>query len=261
MRGTGVLKISRMPVSMSDQQAAVSLLFPEGERPTTASVRACLAMSENFEISFEPSDSEIGGGELIWLELLGNGLTFDLVGMSPGPFTELPPQRGETGGGQPLGRVEAVTLVPGPHIATSTGSLPVLKALACLAAALSNLPETTGVAWHAARNRTDPTIFRKAIDSWAEGGVFPGLVLTSIALAPDKGLHSEGLALFTGQEIRIEPELAQDPVSATKLAVRLFDLLVGQGPVLSRENLAGPDGTPLVLKPSANQRFVRVGLA
>jgi hypothetical protein len=71
-------------------------------------------------------------------------------------------------------------------------------------------------------------------------------------------MQSEGLALFTGQELRIEPELAEDKAAAAKIAVRLIDLLVAEGTLAAPRRIAGADGSPLRLEPSANGRFVRV---
>jgi hypothetical protein len=93
---------------------------------------------------------------------------------------------------------------------------------------------------------------------WIEGGVFPGLGLTALAPNPDGGIHSEGLALFTGQELRIEPELMSDKAAGAKIAVRLIDYLVEVGQIGTSQRINGPDGRPLRLEPSANGRFVRV---
>lgn len=251
-----------MPGSIAESKAAVSLLFSEGERPSSETVREFLGNSGEYEISFAPSESEQVEGEPLWLELLANGLTFDLVGLAPGPLIELPPRRNSHAVDPLVGaKLEAISLTPSPHIATSVGMTPVLRSLAALAADLSAMSGVERIVWHSARSATEPETFRKAVGSWVDGGVFPGLVLTSIALAPDKGLQSEGFSLFTGQDLRIEPELAADPLKATKLAVRLFDLLVDMDPIRSREELVGPDGTRLQLEPSANGLFVRVSRA
>jgi hypothetical protein len=88
--------------------------------------------------------------------------------------------------------------------------------------------------------------------------VFPALGLTALAEVGDGGLHSEGLAFFTGQELRIEPELAGDKAAAARLAVRLINELVERGRIDQPERIAGPQGEPLKLAPSENGRFVRV---
>ncbi len=101
-------------------------------------------------------------------------------------------------------------------------------------------------------------MFRRAISHWIEGGVFPGLMLTSVCVVPDGGLQTEGLGIFIGQELRIEPDLAIDRPSGTKLAIRLIDFLIVHGRVSAPDRIIGPDGAPLRIEPSENGRFVRV---
>jgi hypothetical protein len=74
-------------------------------------------------------------------------------------------------------------------------------------------------------------------------------------------MQSEGLAFFTGQELRIEPELAAAGPRAAQIALRLIHALVERGPVEGPENVLGPSGEPLRLQPSPNRRFVRVTAA
>ena len=93
---------------------------------------------------------------------------------------------------------------------------------------------------------------------WIDGGVFPGLGLTALAVSPDGGMQSEGLSLFAGQELRIEPELIADMAAGAKIGVRLIDYMVERGRIDAPQKVTGPDGQPLRLEPSANGRFIRV---
>jgi hypothetical protein len=136
--------------------------------------------------------------------------------------------------------------------------MPVVRTLAWLGAILAPIAGTEAVAWHSARCWCAPGYFRDGVLRWIEGGAFPSLGLTALAVAPDGGMQSEGLALFTGQELRIEPELAEDKAAAAKTAVRLIDLLVAEGTLAAPQRIAGADGSRLRLEPSANGRFVRV---
>ena len=136
--------------------------------------------------------------------------------------------------------------------------LPVVRSLAWLAARLADLPGARAVAWHPARNWCEAAHFRDSVLRWIEGGVFPGLGLASLVPAPDGGLQSQGLALFTGQELRLEPELAEDRAAGAKIALRLMHWLVEHGRLDAPERLPGPDGQTLRLEPSENARFVRV---
>jgi hypothetical protein len=251
---------------------AVSLLFAAGRRPGSEAIRQLAERQGGFSVSFDPSvEAEGGGGpanevappyaaEPIWLELLANGLTFDLSGLAEGAPDRpppcihgfaLPPQA------EPLA-MEAVTLRPGPHLAGGHALLPIVRSLAWLAATLAQIDGTEAVAWHAARSWCGRDYFRSGVLSWVEGGVFPGLGLTALATGADGGMQSEGLALFTGQELRIEPEVMQDPAEGAKLGLRMIDWLVASGRIEARQTIVGPDGQPLRVEPSANGRFVRV---
>jgi hypothetical protein len=251
--------------------SAVSLLFAAGRRPEAAAIRDFVARNGGFSISFDPSVDRAtgdasagnpsfgaeGGG---WLELLVNGLTFDLVGLRPGAPAEPPPcvHGYALGAGAEAGGLETLTVRPGPHMAGGHGFPPVVRALAWLAATLSRLDGVEAVAWQPARSWSGAEYFRAGVLRWLEGGVFPGLGLTALAMAPDGGMQSEGLALFAAQDLRIEPELMQDKAEGAKIGLRLIDYLAENGPIDAPQRLVGPAGQPLRLEPSANGRFVRV---
>lgn len=258
--GTRGLTISGASYSSSERRAAVSLLFSQGTRPCARDISALAEGAAAFSISLDPStgpggDPQAGG----WLELLTSGLTFDLNGLAPGPAAERPPYRYSLGVDQEdLHTLEAITLVPGPHLSGGAGILPIIRTLAALGGSLSRIEGVRAVAWHSSRCWCEPRLYRAEMERWTQGGVFPALMLTSLVMAPDGGMQSEGLALITGQELRLEPEMVGDPTEASKLAVRLVDHLVELGKVGSREIIAGPDGAPLRLDPSPNGQFVRI---
>lgn len=245
--------------------ATAVLLFEPGRRPASQTIQSLAAMRGNFAVSFDPAqqgegsgDGEEGQGR--WLELLANGLTFDLVGLAPGQPTALPPcghRFGLSDDDSPA-RLEAVTLRPGPHLAGGARMIPVIRSLAWLAAELADLPGVRVVAWPAGRIWCGPDHFRGAVLRWSEGGVFPGLGLAALAVAADGGMQSEGMALFIGQELRIEPDLVHDRATGAKLGVRLLHWLFEHGPVAEPQIVAGPDGEELRLAPSPNGQFVRV---
>jgi hypothetical protein len=187
-------------------------------------------------------------------------MTFDLTGLASGPSAEPPPcvhGYALAADADPIG-LEAVTLRPGPHLLGGSRLLPVVRALASLTAVLAELDGVEAVAWHPARSWNGAAYFRERVGRWVEGGVFPGLGLTSLVLTPDGGMQSEGLALFTGQELRLEPELMSDRVEGAKIGVRLIDRLVATGKIDRPQRIAESGTEPLRLEPSANGRFVRV---
>nr|WP_166175767.1 hypothetical protein [Altererythrobacter segetis] len=246
--------------------SAVSLLFAAGRRPEAAAIRDFAQRHGGFAISFDPSVDRATATAPIddqgqdWLELLASGLTFDLVGLRPGPPSEPPPcvhayalaANAEAAG------LEAITMRPGPHLAGGHTMLPVVRSLAWLAATLSEIEGVEAVAWQPARSWSGPAYFRGGVLRWIEGGVFPGLGLTALAVTPDGGMQSEGLSLFAGQDLRIEPELMLDKAEGAKIGVRLIDFLVEAGPIDAPQRVTGPDGQALRLEPSANGRFIRV---
>jgi hypothetical protein len=244
--------------------SAASVLFGPRGRPGKDAVRAVSEADGGFMISLDPTSAarpEDGtGGEGVWLELLANGMTFDLTGLAPGPAAERPAMRHSYGLPETIGEqaLEAITLRPGPHLAAGGTMLPVVRCLAWVAARLATLPGAVAVSWHPARCWSAPQAFRAGVTRWVEGGVFPAFSLAALAQTADGALQSEGLALFSGQELRIEPDLAEDRASAGKIGLRLLHWLVETGTLAEAQEIAGPDGERLRLEPSANGRFVRV---
>lgn len=242
----------------------MSLLFEQGNRPSGRDVHSLAKRDGGFSVTFDPGEDRAaadkgGEGAPVWLELLESGLSFDLTGLAPGPPAVRPPYRRSLGVEEgEIHALDALTLSPGPHLAGSSGMVPILRTLAALAGSLAQLEGVRAVCWHSSRCWTDPGLYSQGVTRWIEGGVFPALTLTSLVMTTDRGMHSEGLALFTGQELRLEPELVKDPAGAAKLAVRLIDHLIERGRVARRESMAGPDEVSLRLEPSANGQFVRV---
>ena len=225
-------------------------------------VRALASHDAAFAISLEPDwegPSTSGAAQAArWVELLTNGLTFDLEGITPGESQPLPPRGFAYGlpAAFPQGPLEAISVRPGPHIAAGGRMLPVVRGTAWLAARLAALPNVQAVAWHPARTWSGPQHFRDSVVRWAEGGAFPGLGLTALAPTPEGGLQSEGLALFTGQELRLDPRLVTDRAAGARLALRLLHWLVENGGLEREATLTGPSGEPLLLGPSSSGRFV-----
>lgn len=148
--------------------------------------------------------------------------------------------------------------MPGPHLLGNNVMMPVMRCLALLAAKLSGLPGVRAVAWHPARTWNSPAHFYGGVERWIEGGVFPGLGLTALAQCENGGIRSEGLALFTGQELYLTPPLAQDRAEGAKLALRLIHWLVENGRLERSEIMTAPDGSPLRLEPLENQSIIEV---
>lgn len=236
----------------------LSLLFQPEARPNAADVLVLGVRGGVFSISSKPADDGVKG--VTWLELLTNGLTFDLQRLAPSLpraipgfmyFYDLP-------GTFDASACEAITLEPGPHLEGGANLLPVVRSQMALALELCSLPGLAAVGWQPARSLSSPGHFRKSIARWLEGGVFPGLGLTAIAEAAGGGLRTEGLAFFTGQELAIDKELANDRPAAARLALRLVHELVETGSVSAPEHIEGADGEALLLEPTDKGQVVRV---
>lgn len=245
---------------------AASLLFLPGRRPSAAEVRAAAQRDGGFTISLDPADDAPANADpeaLRWLELLANGLTFDLEGLRPGEAEPVPPAGHLYGLPADFapGMLEAVTLRPGPHLRAGGTMVPVVRGMAWLMARLAQMPFVQAVAWHPARTWCSPRHFSDSVIRWADGGPFPGLGLTALAPTPEGGLQSEGLSLFTGQELRIEPHLVSDRAAGARLALRMLHWLVENGQLTGQVTLAGPGGEALVLDPSTSGRFVSASRA
>lgn len=242
-------------------EPGLSLLFTPGHRPTAAEVRGLgerMATAGErpgaFALGHQPSDAEG------WLELLVSGLSFDLTGLAPASPARAPARCHAFGldGPELPGDLEAVRLMPSPHIIGGAALPPVVRTITALTVALTQLGHVRAVCWHPAGTVTETALFVRMIGAWLDGGPFPSLSLTALVRDIDGGWRSEGLAFFTGQELRIEPDADSPPGEARKLAVRLIHRLVEQGPVDTVGELFGPDGSLLDVEPSLDGRLVRI---
>jgi hypothetical protein len=204
-----------------------------------------------------------GGGALasVGVELLRDGMTYDLLGAAPGPAFGIPPSRHRLGVSAELAEAEceALALRPGPHLASGARTLPVVRTMMSVASMIvAHLPGLRAVAWPVAGTVIGPDFFVSSMTAWIAGGAFPALGLTAFAPDSDQTLRSEGLAFFIGQELRLEPAIAADRVAATHLGIRLVNHLVGHGRVRATEAILGPEGERYTLDPDRDGRLVSV---
>lgn len=224
------------------QQAGLSLLFNSGTRPDAEAVTALAATAcevVSFGISHRPAEHPY------WLELLVLGLTFDLQGLSPGiPATADPAIHGYAVQPAALAGLEVLTVRPGPHLAAGGTLRPVIRALAALGCELARLPGLVAIGWGSARTVMTPVYYRQVVGAWLAGGAFPGLGLTALVRSAQGVIDTEGLALFIGHELRLEPLAGESPADAARYALRLIHLLVANGPYPSGPG-QGPEGDQL----------------
>lgn len=236
----------------------MSLLHAGGQRPTADDIARLLDGAVEPPLPPARISHRPDGGEG-WLELLASGLTFDISGLEPaGPVFPEPALHlfGLSGDVRDLA-LEAVTLAPGQHVASGAAMLPVVRVMNGLAARLASLPGVRAVVWHPARSWMEPEYFIRIVTGWLGGGAFPALGLTALARTAD-GLESNGLDFFTGQELQIAGREGEPPAAIARLAARIIDLLVRQGPLRETIALPGPDGEELLVEPAADGRIVKV---
>lgn len=236
-----------------------SLLCAPGSRPGAAEIERLLQAppardTQLVRISHRPDDAEG------WVELLASGLTFDLAGLAPAAPALRPAvshrfNLAEAVAAEPL---EAVSLLPGEHVAAAGAQVTVVRILAGIAARLALLPGVRAVCWHPIASWMEPGYFNRIVSAWLAGGVFPALGLTTFQPAGEGRLTTLGMACFTGQELLVDIAPGEPRSETTKLAVRVVDQLVRHGPVQDRMTLVSPAGEPLVVAPEPGGKVLRL---
>ncbi|MDG2004572.1 MAG: hypothetical protein P8J20_14720 [Novosphingobium sp.] len=246
---------------MLDKQqlhAGLSLIFAVGQRPSVDDIDRLLATSEasllGAQISHRADDSEG------WVELLASGLTFDLEGLDPAPSSGIPEALHRFGVDDEFtaSPLEAISLLPGQHIAGGNAMMPVVKTMAGLVANLALHLTAKAVCWHPAGTWMDPNYFARIVLNWQSGGAFPALGLTGIDQTEDGHVVSNGLDYFVGQEVQVEAAPGEPPAETVKLAMRVIDYMVLHGPLKAPRKLDGPSGETLMAEPSQYGQLVWV---
>ena len=273
-RGAGTISLSQHAES-----SGLQLLFAPGKRPTRAAILRFVSQQRAIALSHDPAGEAgdrlmvshgepMSGGDTgpgtqadVWLELLRDGLTYDLHGLAPGPARAAAPISHRFDFAprpEPTG-FEAIGITPGPHLAGGERSMPVLRGMLALARDLTqHFEEVEAVFWRPSGSAIGRRFFESIITAWLEGGAFPALGLTAFEETADGALQTVGLAFWIGQELRIEPPLTADKVAATRLGVRLVNQLVIVGGLQESERIVAPDGTRLVMQTSRNSQFIMV---
>lgn len=258
-----------LPISPSRraEDADLHLLFVAGKRPDLPALRRFAATLPGLSISHAPaSDRGIAEepawpGQPLWIELLSDGLTFDLAGLAPRPSCPFPviEHRFDLSSLPGPASHEVLTLRPGPHLAPGGASMPVMRALLALGCHLVRQFEALeALAWGPARSAIGRRFFESVTAAWLDGGPFPALGLTSFVASIDGALETIGLDFWIGQELRIEPPLATDRVAATRLGIRLVNHLVLSGGLAEEARITAPDGTRLLLRPARQRGRISV---
>ena len=254
----------------SESVGAVFLIFDRSRRPDRSALIESVSTIQGVTISHDPYRRDSANSHAresvrsipdgTWLELLQWGMTFDCLGLSPGPGVFIPAieYRLNIPVDQNFGAFEAIAITPGPHLADAANSLPVVRALLDLAAQLaSHLEGVEAISWGPARTAMPPEFFNSAITSWIEGGPFPALCLTGFKVNPQGRLHTDGMEWFVGREIVLSAELSRDRTTATRIAMRVIHEIVAIGRLDTLVQMSTEDGTKLSLEPIDGNLIVR----
>ncbi len=166
------------------------------------------------------------------VEILRDGLTFDLTGLAPAAKCDVPAVSHRVAlpndfSGDAL---EAAWFMVGPHLVGAESLLPVLRVAAAVLRHLTQLGGLQAIIWRPAGIVMSPAWFAEAVGVWLAGGPFPALALTALARSPI-GIASEGLSFLTGQEFMLHAGGGGPTREDSRIAVRLTDWLVAHGRV------------------------------
>lgn len=203
-----------------------ALLYDQALLPAMADFAPGSAESATFAIS------HIAPPEEGWIEILRDGLTFDLHGLADGPVQKTPDIRAGVGI-DPAARsgLAVLTLSPGPHLAGAQRLLPVIRVAAEILMDISRIGSATAVVWLPANLIVRTDLFVKAVRPWLDGGPFPAPALVALHSDASGQVRSEGLNFFIGQEFLLQSKASENGASLARVAIRLIDWLVAHGPI------------------------------
>lgn len=211
----------------SDWTPLAALLYETGSVPGIKELMDAAANVGDFTVSHAPPENEG------WAEVLRDGLTFDLRGLSGGKAQVCPVIDHVVGVDIDHGSagLSALLICPGPHISGAQHLLPVIRVATALADSLAGIGTPRAICWMPARNAVAPHLFRQAIVPWLKGGPFPAIALASLQRLADGNIISTGLKFLIGQEFSLSGDAGTSPEHLARVAVRLVDWLVAHGPV------------------------------
>lgn len=237
------------------------ILFARDARPTVRQVQEMCAASDFVDVGGPdlhdyPHPVDIAPPNGVGLQR--SGLTFDFVGLAPGPAVPVPdlPHIAQLPDDMGFLGAHATSLRLGPHIEAGRRSQAILREWFALAADILAELGGQGICWVPAEGVYSLHALSTNLAGWDALGDTPVQMLGKFRRTLDGAVQSQGLSFFTGQEFRIEPSMVRDDDDG--LARLIFSHLFYAGTLLETAQLVAPDGHALRLKPSENGRYVRV---
>lgn len=230
-----------------------ALLYDASTLPKLTDIVAEAERVSTFSASHQPS-ADAG-----WVELLRDGLTFDVHGLAAGPAQPVPEICAAVGlDRSATAECSVLTLAPGPHLAGAHRLLPVIRVAADLLADLARIGPAKAIVWLPARLMVRVDLFERAIQPWLQGGPFPAPAFVALHGDGDGGLRSEGLNFFIEQEFSLLPAAPENAASLARVAIRLIDWLVAHGPVsISTEAVLAGTGAVFLEVPESGRILAR----
>ena len=205
-----------------------------------------------------------GTGDKVLATVISGGLTFDLTGcvIDRARLRADGAARSDLAPLSRIGATQAVVVRPGPHIASVAAAPIVVRGMATVGEVLARrLSAVARIYWPPSGWSTCTEEYVRTAGLWTESGAFPGPGIIQFRPAMGGALQSSGLAHFTGQELRIEGDLAPEGQHDRQRADRLAADLAVRSRVTSSETYHCALGTSIRIAPSANGRYVRASLA
>lgn len=205
-----------------------ALLFGANSRASAGSLAAIASDPAHASDGFALLNSAVAPAGCA--ELLRDGLTFDMMGLSPAAAIAQPEavHRVALPADFTMAGLEAAGIKVGPHLEGAESLLPVVRTAAAIVRRLAAIEGVEAIIWRPARLVMSPQWFAEAVGVWLSGGPFPALALTALERCPD-GIASEGLAFLTGQEFMLRARSGAPSREDSRIAVRLTDWLVAHG--------------------------------
>lgn len=251
------------------------LLFPRGKRPGSDALRdvlndvshGALPRADGIAVSLDHSDITGSDEDGPWFELIANAVTMELRGFGAAKSSDamtakaLSASIDEAAEAAGFGQLEALMLHVSPHLESGAMATPVLRALCSAGARIgAHLEHLAAFAWPDSGVLVAPARFNQMIDDWSTASQPSAAFFVGFRDEIDRGMVSRGLARFTQQELRLEPELVEDRSDAIRLGQRVAAQLIPMGRMSEAQEFTLPDTRILRLEPSANGRFVRAFL-
>jgi hypothetical protein len=210
--------------------APLTLLLPDTFADSETALKSILESGNDISLS------QSGSGSGYTMEVVYCGVTFQLTISSSLPdmsglkriFCNL----------DPSSVVSVIAIGLGDHVAGGERVPAIIQALLGVAQKLGSLLGATGAIWHPANIMSGFSYFSEVVGGYLGGGAFPVLALVNFQDTGDGTIMSSGLALLSGQELRVyRGDMEQREIM--RRVVRVVHDIATNGPVHGAAKLAG----------------------